>query len=102
MAYDVESVDNLTAIYESQSPSAFIAFAMEGLPQEHTHDERFDTAADEDHGGDSKCDYCCCTEKGYCNSMGWHACVVGCVVVCCICCCYATNGFNGVWTYWPF
>ena len=55
MSYESESVDKLTALYESQSPSAFIAFAMEGLP-ETTHDERYD----------------------------------------------ATNGFNGVWTYWPF
>ena len=102
MAYESESVDKLTALYESQSPSAFVAFAMEGLPSDHTHNERFDKAADEDHGGDSKCDYCCCGDNGYCNSMGWHACVVGTVVVCCACCCYVTNGFNGVWTYWPF
>lgn len=102
MAYESESVDKLTALYESQSPSAFIAFAMEGLPSDHTHNERFDKAADEDHGGDSKCDYCCCGDNGYCNSMGWHACVAGTIVVCCACCCYVTNGFNGVWTYWPF
>ncbi|MFT0899553.1 hypothetical protein [Candidatus Methanoprimaticola sp. MG2] len=102
MAYDAESVDKLTALYESQSPAAFIAFAMEGLPENYDHDGRFDGAADEEHGGDSKCSYCCCGDNGYCNSLGWHACVVGLVVCCCACCCYVTNGFNGVWTYWPF
>ena len=95
-------IEKLTALYESQSPAAFIAMAMEGLPQDHTHDERFDKHADADHGGDTKCDYCCCSDKGYCNSAGWHACVAGCVIVCCACCCYVTDGFNGVWTYWPF
>ena len=81
MSYESESVDKLTALYESQSPSAFIAFAMEGLP-ETDHNERYD--------------------RGCCSTPGWYGCLVGGVVVCVICCCYATNGFNGVWTYWPF
>ena len=102
MAYEAKSVEELTAPYESQSPSAFIAFAMEGLPEDYNHDQRFDKPADEDHGGDSKCDYCCCNDRGCCTSAGWYGCLVGTVVVCCICCCYVTNGFNGVWTYWPF
>lgn len=102
MAYESESIEKLTAIYASQSPAAFIAFSMEGLPEDHDHNERFDKLADPDHYGDSKCDYCCCGDNGYCNSIGWHGCVVGLVVVCCACCCYVTDGFNGVWTYWPF
>lgn len=102
MACDSKSVDELTALYESQSPSAFIAFAMEGLPEDHPHDERFDKNADEDHYGDSKCDYCCCDDRGCCSTPGWYACLIGGIVVLCICCCYVTDGFNGVWTYWPF
>jgi len=31
MSYDAESIDKLTAMYENQSPNAFIAFSMEGL-----------------------------------------------------------------------
>ena len=98
MSYDAESVDNLTALYESQSPSAFIAFAMEGLP-ESDHAERYDKG---DHSGSTKCDYGCCNDKGCCTTPGWYACLAGCIVVCCACCCYVTNGFDGVWTYWPF
>ncbi len=102
MAYDANSVDKLTALYESQSPSAFIAFAMEGLPQDYDHDQRFDGAADEEHSTLSHCGYCCCNDRGCCSTPGWYACLGGCIVVCCACCCYVTNGFNGVWTYWPF
>lgn len=98
MSYESESVDKLTALYESQSPSAFIALAMEGLP-ETDHNERYDKG---DHEGASKCNYCCCDDRGCCSTPGWYGCLVGGVVVCVICCCYATNGFNGVWTYWPF
>ncbi|MBR2255409.1 MAG: hypothetical protein IJ856_06345 [Candidatus Methanomethylophilaceae archaeon] len=98
MSHDAQSVEELTALYKMQSPSAFIAFAMEGLP-DHDHNERYDKG---DHEGASKCNYPCCNDKGVCNSWGWHACCIGTVVVLCICCCYATNGFNGVWTYWPF
>jgi hypothetical protein len=99
MSYDAESVDKLTALYESQSPAAFIAFSMEGLPHDSEHAERFDKG---DHDGSTKCPYPCCSDRGYCNTWGWHALVVGSIVVCCACCCYVTNGFNGVWTYWPF
>ncbi len=98
MSYESASVDKLTALYESQSPSAFIAFAMEGLP-ETDHNERFDKG---DHEGSTKCDYCCCNDRGCCSSPGWYLCLVGGVVVLVACCCYCTNGFNGVWTYWPF
>lgn len=95
-------IDKLTALYESQSPAAFISLVMEGLPQDQDHNVRFDKESDKEHGGDSDCGYCCCTEKGYCNSWGWHGCLIGTVVVCCICCCYVTDGFDGAWTYWPF
>ena len=99
MAHETDSVDKLTSLYQSQSPSAFIAFSMEGLPKDNQHAERFDKG---DHSGSTKCDYPCCNDRGYCNSWGWHALIIGGVVCCCACCCYVTNGFNGVWTYWPF
>ncbi len=102
MSYDAESVEKLTALYESQSPAAFIAFSMEGLPQDNEHAERFDKESDNEHGGLTPCSYCCCSDKGYCNSWGWHACCIGSVVVCLICCCYVTDGFFGVWPFWPF
>ncbi len=98
MAFDV---DKLTALYESQSPAAFIAFSMEGLPQDYDHAERFDNI-DAERGDDTPCSYCCCNDKGCCSTPGWYACLGGCIVVLCACCCYVTNGFNGVWTYWPF
>lgn len=98
MSYDAQSVDDLTALYEKQSPKAFIAMAMEGLPPSD-HAERYDKG---DHDGITKCDYSCCNDRGLCTDAKGHACFVGCIVVCCICCCYATNGFNGLWTYWPF
>ena len=82
MSYESESVDKLTALYESQSPSAFIAFAMEGLP-ETDHNERYDKG---DHEGASKCNYCCCDDRGCCSTPGWYGCLVGGVVVCVICC----------------
>lgn len=103
MVFDSETVDKLTAIYESQSPSAFVAFAMEGLPKDdYDHNQRYDSEADADHSGDSKCDYCCCNDRGCCSTAGWYAGLVVGIVVLVACCCYATNGFNGVWTYWPF
>ena len=102
MSYDAESIEKLTAIYENQSPNAFIAFAMEGLPQDNEHAERFDKGSDAEHGELSQCGYCCCSDKGYCNSWGWHLCVIGTVVVLVACCCYATDGFFGAWPYWPF
>jgi hypothetical protein len=102
MSYDAESIEKLTAMYKSQSPNAFIAFAMEGLPQDNQHAERFDKASDDEHHENTPCTYCCCSDKGYCNSWKWHLCVIGSVVVLLACCCYATDGFFGAWPYWPF
>lgn len=98
MSYDADSVDRLTEMYENQSPSAFIAYSMAGLP-ESEHAERYDKG---DHDGLSKCDYGCCSDRGICKGAKWHICIGGCVICCCACCCYVTEGFNGVWTYWPF
>ncbi len=98
MPYDATAIEKLTALYENQSPSAFISFAMEGFP-ESDHAERYDKG---EHSGGGKCDYCCCDEKGCCSSPGWYVCLIGGAVCCCACCCYITHGFNGVWTYWPF
>jgi hypothetical protein len=94
-----QRVEDLTALYMSQSPTAFTAFAMSAEDKPNDHSGRVDT---EEHGGDSKCDYSCCSESGYCNSWGWHIGLAACVVCCCACCCYVTDGFGGVWTYWPF
>ena len=102
MSYDAESIAKMTAMYESQSPNAFIAFSMEGLPQDNEHAERFDKEADNEHSELSGCDYSCCNDKGFCNTWGWHLCVIGTVVVLVACCCYATDGFFGAWTFWPF
>lgn len=52
-----------------------------------------------DHHGTDKC-YDCCTEKGCCSPMCTLI-IVGSTAACCLCCCYVTNGFGGVWTYWP-
>ncbi len=102
MTYDAESIDKLTAMYESQSPNAFIAFSMEGLPQDNDHATRFDKESDNEHGELSPCDYCCCSDKGYCNSWGWHIGLALGIVVLCGCCCYVTDGFFGLWPYYPF
>ncbi|MDR3206186.1 MAG: hypothetical protein LBT41_03725 [Candidatus Methanoplasma sp.] len=57
---------------------------------------------EEPHSGDDPCNYSCCNDKGCCSSGGWYLCLCGCIVVLVAFCCYITNGFNGVWTYWPF
>lgn len=98
MSNNSSSIEELTSLYMSQSPTAFTSIAMHAKAP-NDHNDRVDTA---EHGGDKPCDYSCCSEKGYCNSMGWHLAIVGGAVVCCACCCYCTHGFNGVWTYWPF
>lgn len=82
----------------AQSPVAFTAIAMHA----DAGDDHTDDAAKNLHGGASKCEYPCCNERGCCSSGMWYAGLVGCIVVCCACCCYVTDGFNGVWTYWPF
>jgi hypothetical protein len=51
------------------------------------------------HHGNKPC-YDCCTEKGCC-SPACTVCLVAAGACCCLLCCYATDGFNGVWTYWP-
>lgn len=98
MSHDAQTVEDLTALYMSQSPSAFISMASVATgPVDYS--KRQD---EEVHGGDSGCDYCCCNDKGCCNSAGWYVCLIGGVVVLLACCCYISNGFGGVWTYWPF
>lgn len=51
------------------------------------------------HHGNKPC-YDCCTEKGCC-SPGCTVCIIAAAACCCLLCCYTTDGFNGVWTYWP-
>lgn len=92
MSRDVRS---LTERYMDQSPLAFTAIAMHADGGERPGDDSL-------YGGASKCDYPCCNEDGCCSSGIWYAGLAGGALVCCACCCYLTNGFNGLWTYWPF
>ncbi|MDR1404829.1 MAG: hypothetical protein LBJ20_04615 [Candidatus Methanoplasma sp.] len=98
MSPDAQTVESLTALYIGQSPAAFASIAMHAR-EPHDYSKRVDGG---EHSGDSGCDYSCCTDRGCCSSGWWYAGLGGCAVVCCACCCYVTNGFNGVWTYWPF
>ena len=93
-----KSIEELTAAYMGQSPEAFLSIAMHAKAP-NDHNQRVD---EQEHGDDTPCDYCCCNENGYCNSMGWHVACIGGLALCVLCCCYCTHGFNGVWTYWPF
>ena len=101
-----QSVEDLIASYMSQSPLAFTTMAIVTGEEEHKDTNAPKNADNENiHGaisGDPACEYCCCSDKGYCKTPAQHAAVIGCVVVCCVCCCYCTNGFNGYYTYWPF
>ncbi|MBE6528559.1 MAG: hypothetical protein E7Z64_05290 [Thermoplasmata archaeon] len=102
MSYDAESIEKLTAMYESQSPNAFIAFAMEGLPQDNDHAVRFDRESDNEHGELSPCSYGCCNDRGCCATWKGYACLIGTVVVLVVCCWYVTDGFFSEWPFWPF
>lgn len=94
MSRDVKS---LTERYMNQSPAAFTAMAMSAGGDERPQDPDNNL-----YGGASKCDYPCCNDRGCCSSGLWYAGLIGGIVLCCACCCYVTDGFNGVWTYWPF
>ncbi|MCL1811201.1 MAG: hypothetical protein FWG41_03155 [Methanomassiliicoccaceae archaeon] len=98
MSPDARTVESLTALYMSQSPAAFTSIAMH-TKEPNDHSKRVDEA---EHGGISECDYPCCNDRGCCSSGWWYAGLGVCVVGCCAFCCYITEGFNGVWTYWPF
>ena len=98
MSNNPQSIEELTAIYMSQSPSAFISVAMHAKAP-NDYNSRID---EEEHGGNSKCDYCCCSETGCCEGAKWKGILVGGAAITCICCCYCTHGFNGLWTYCPF
>ncbi|MGI6472409.1 MAG: hypothetical protein ACOX1N_05035 [Candidatus Methanomethylophilaceae archaeon] len=63
--------------------------------------ENYNEAEDERSlHGNRKC-YDCCTDEHGCCSPGCTICLVGVAAVCCLLCCYTTDGFNGIWTYWP-
>lgn len=64
------------------------------LPEDYN-----EAMVEEDHHGNKPC-YDCCTERGCC-SPGCTVCLVAAGACCCLLCCYTTDGFNGVWTYWP-
>lgn len=100
-----QSVEDLIASYMSQSPLAFTTMAIVTGEEEHVDRNAPKMADDEnEHGainGDPTCDYCCCSDRGYCKTPAQHAAVIGCVIVCCACCCYCTDGFGGLYTYWP-
>ena len=100
------SVEDLIASYMSQSPLAFAAMAIATDEDEHVVDRNKPKMADDEneHGavnGDPACDYCCCTDRGTCVTPAQHIACWGGLVVTCICCCYCTNGFGGLYTYWP-
>jgi len=98
MSPDAKTIESLTELYMNQSPAAFTAIAMHAK-EPNDYSKRVDEAV---HGGTPDCSYSCCTQRGCCASGWWYAGLAGCVIVCCACCCYITQGFNGVWTYWPF
>ncbi len=98
MSVNPPSIDELSALYMSQSPVSLTSVAMHAkTPTDYN--QRRDGAS---HEGGTDCAYCCCDERGCCSTPGWYAALIGGAAVTCICCCYCTNGFNGVWTYWPF
>ena len=95
-----QSFEDLIASYRSQSPAVFMTLAIEtGEPEEK--DYNAPKNAEQSHG-DAGCDYCCCSERGYCKTPAQHLACAALCVGCVVCCCYVTNGFWGVWTYWPF
>lgn len=95
-----QSVEDLIASYTSQSPLAFTVMAIQ-TGEEEKKDYNASKNAEQNHG-DAKCEYPCCSERGYCATPAQHAACIGLIVVCCMCCCYVTDGFNGIWTWWPF
>ena len=97
MSPDAKTIESLTELYMNQSPAAFTAIAMHAK-EPNDYSKRVDEA---EHGGIPGC-YSCCNQRGCCSSAWWYVGLAGCIVVCCACCCYITQGFNGVWTYWPF
>jgi len=93
-----QSFEDLIASYRSQSPAAFMTMAiMTGEPEEKDYNSPKN--AEQSHG-DPACDYCCCSERGYCKTPMQHAICAGTCVVLVVCCWYATKGYWGV--YWPF
>lgn len=99
MSQDSHTIEDLTRLYISQSPAAFTSIAMSAHQEPRDYSKRVD---EEVHGGDSKCDYSCCNERGCCASPGCYAVLVGGIVCVCICCCYVSDGFFGYWTFWPY
>ncbi|MCQ2069736.1 MAG: hypothetical protein MJZ68_01210 [archaeon] len=95
-----QSVEDLIASYMSQSPLAFTTMAI-ATGEEEKKDYNAPKNAEQQYG-DPACNYPCCSEYGCCATTGQHVALLVGVVVCCACCCYVTNGFNGIWTYWPF
>lgn len=94
-----QSVEDLIASYMSQSPLAFTAMSIE-TGEKEVKDYNAPKNAEQSYG-DPPCEYSCCGERGYCRTPAQHAACIGCCVICCICCCYVTDGFNGLWTWWP-
>lgn len=95
-----KSVEELLATYASQSPLAFTAMSI--VTGEETKKDYNTLKNAEKDGGDTGCDYSCCSERGYCRTPAQHAACIGSIIICCICCCYVTDGFDGLWTWWPF
>ncbi|AGI47644.1 hypothetical protein TALC_00647 [Thermoplasmatales archaeon BRNA1] len=95
-----QSFEDLIASYMSQSPSAFMAVAIEtGEPEVKDYNAPKNA---EIEGGDGLCYDCCCDDRGCCKTPAQHLACAAMLVVCVVCCCYVTDGFFGLWTYWPF
>ena len=66
-----QSVEDLIASYTSQSPLAFTVMAIQ-TGEEEKKDYNAPKNAEQNHG-DAKCEYPCCSERGYCATPAQHA-----------------------------
>ena len=87
------STEELASIYAKQSVGEFLSTAM-SLPIK-------DEPVGERDFINNGCSWPCCNEQGECKPCCF-ICLGVCVLGVCACCCYLTNGFDGLWTYWPF
>ena len=90
---NMRSTEELAAIYNKQSAAAFLNTAMSVPVKDEPVGKR--------NFVNKGCDWPCCNEEGECKPVCF-VCLAVCIVGACICCCYLTNGFDGLWTYWPF
>lgn len=90
---NARSTEDLMAVYAKQSAGGFFSTAM-SIPVK-------DEPAGERNYINKGCDWPCCNAEGDCKP-GCYVCLAVCAVGGFACCCYLTNGFDGLWTYWPY